>query len=186
MRGLRRAAVAVIVALLLVSALARIVSAGLAVMPAKDEVGAIDGPSLLCPPSEEVGLLLEQIGRRDTVLQEREEALALREQDVAVARQEVVASLARMEEAERRLEDRMQMSRTASEADVARLTEVYEGMKPKDAALLFASMEPGFAAGFLGRMNAGAASAIFGNLPPDSAYALSVHMAGRNANAATE
>jgi len=47
-------------------------------------------------------------------------------------------------------------------------------------------MEPAFAAGFLARMNADAASALFSNLSPEKAYALSVLMAGRNANAARE
>lgn len=185
MRRLRRMTVTLLVTLLALSALTRIVSAGLAILPEEEERQK-DAPSLLCPPSEEVALLLEQIARRDAVLQDRETALAEREQDAIVARQEVSASLARLEEAETRLEARMQMSRTASEGDIARLTSVYEGMKPKDAAILFAAMEPGFASGFLGRMRPDAAAAIFGNLPPDSAYALSVHMAGRNANAATE
>jgi flagellar motility protein MotE (MotC chaperone) len=80
----------------------------------------------------------------------------------------------------------MALSDSAADDDVARLVTVYEGMKPKDAAQLFEAMDPPFAAGFLARMAPEAAAAIFSNLPPGPAYALSVEMAGRNANAARE
>jgi flagellar motility protein MotE (MotC chaperone) len=56
-------------------------------------------------------------------------------------------------------------------------------MKPKDAAALFEEMDPGFAAGFLGRMRAVAAASVMAGLSPQTAYSVSVIMAGRNANA---
>jgi flagellar motility protein MotE (MotC chaperone) len=77
----------------------------------------------------------------------------------------------------------MNLSDTALEEDLVRLTAIYEGMKSKDAASLFAAMAPDFAAGFLGRMKPGAAAAILSGLPPDAAYALSAHMAGRSTGA---
>ena len=184
---LRQATLVAIIALLILSALTRLVYASLA--EPIDE--ATDGPlptaeSLLCPASEEVATLLEQIARRSDVLDERETAAAMREQDIEVARQEIGASLGRMAEAEARLAARMERSANAADEDLTRLVEVYEGMKPKDAAVLFEAMDPAFAAGFMSRMASDAASALFSHLSPDKAYALSVIMAGRNANAATE
>lgn len=183
---LRRTSLMAIVALLVVSALTRIVSAGLATLPDAGPDGLVAAETLLCPPSDEVADLLTQIAARSRALDERETAAALREQDIEIARQEVVASLDQLSAAEDRLAARMEQSATASQADLARLVEVYEGMKPKEAAVLFEAMEPSFAAGFMARMSPEAASALFSNLSPEKAYALSVIMAGRNANAATE
>ncbi|MEM7487490.1 MAG: hypothetical protein AAF390_00035 [Pseudomonadota bacterium] len=184
---LKRLSVTAIVGLLIVSALTRLVSAGLALRP--DEAGetvVADSRALLCPPSEEVSALLERIAARDDALTEREQEVAMREQDATIARQEAIAALDRLAEAEARLAERMAASTGAASEDVDRLVTVYEGMKPKDAAALFESMAPPFAAGFLARMRPDAAAAIFSNLSPDAAYALSVLIAGRNANAATE
>lgn len=183
---LRRTSLLVIVALLVVSALTRIVSASLATLPDAGMDGLVTTETLLCPPSDEVATLLTQIASREKELNDREAAAALREQDIEIARQEVVESLDRLAAAEDRLAARMEQSSTAAQADVARLVDVYEGMKPKEAAVLFEAMEPSFAAGFMARMSPEAASALFSNLSPEKAYALSVIMAGRNANAATE
>lgn len=186
-RKFRSLTVTVLVLLFLTSGLARIVSASLATLPDQtpsDDVVSAD--ALLCPPSTEVADLLRQIRQRDAELSAREERVALREQDVRVARQEVLASLDDLTDAQTALEALMYRSDTASETDIARLTTVYEGMKPKDAAVLFEAMETAFASGFLARMRPDAASAIFTHLSPEKAYAVSVMMAGRNANAATE
>lgn len=183
----RRVSLTAIVAILVVSALSRIVSASLSAGPENPAEGA--GPSvetLLCPPSDEVATLLNQIAQRNRALTDREAVVALRERDVEIARQEVVDSLAGLTAAEDRLAARMQQSSTANDVDIARLVEVYEGMKPKEAAFLFEAMEPTFAAGFMSRMSPDAASALFSNLSAEKAYALSVIMAGRNANAAKE
>lgn len=185
----KRFSVAGILAVLLVSALSRIVSAGLETLPQDGEAPvspALERGALLCPPSEEVATLLTAIGERGVQLDDREVALARREQDVMVARQEIEGALQRLADAEDRLSARMAASTTAADSDINRLVRVYEGMKPKDAASLFESMDAGFAAGFLSRMNPDASAALFSNLSPEKAYALSVIMAGRNANAATE
>mgnify|MGYP003669633810 FL=1 len=188
-RNVKRLSITTLIVILLISALSRIVSAGLAGLPdeALDPTDApYDRNALLCPPSDEVSMLITQIGQRGEDLTNREMTVALREQDIAVARQEIEGALARLTEAEERLAARMQQSSTAADTDVDQLVRVYEGMKPKEAAVLFEAMEPAFAAGFLTRMSADAASALFSNLSPEKAYALSVIMAGRNANAAKE
>jgi flagellar motility protein MotE (MotC chaperone) len=42
-------------------------------------------------------------------------------------------------------------------------------------------MDPEFAAGFLSRMQPAAAAAVLAGMAPDSAYSISVLIAGRNA-----
>lgn len=183
----KRLSLTLLMALLVVSGLTRIVSASLSSLPdGGDAQEPADARALLCPPSDEVAVLLGQIAGRDAELTARETAVAMREQDITVARQEIDGALTRLTEAEESLAARMQQSSTASEADIVRLVAVYEGMKPKDAAILFEAMDAGFASGFLSRMRPESASALFSYLTPEKAYALSAIMAGRNANAATE
>lgn len=188
-RSFRRISITAVVTLLMLSALTRIVSASLSARP-------VDAPTAASAPmtrlsdtdsgSGEVAKLIRDLSRQTEAIQERETAVALREQDIVIARQEIEAALDQLSAAEERLAARMQMSSTAADTDINQLVRVYEGMKPKEAAVLFEEMEPAFASGFLARMNADSASALFSNLSPEKAYALSVIMAGRNANAATE
>jgi flagellar motility protein MotE (MotC chaperone) len=89
-------------------------------------------------------------------------------------------------EAEERLRGTIALANSAAEDDLIRLTAVYENMKPKDAAVLFEAMSPEFAAGFLGRMRADAAAAVMAGLEPETAYSISVLLAGRNAAVPTE
>jgi flagellar motility protein MotE (MotC chaperone) len=175
-----------ILTMLSISGFARLVSANLA-LPGSDASNvSADAEVLLCPPSEEIDMLLAAIAERQDDLEGRDAEVRRREEDIEIARREIALALDDLAAAETRLEARMAMSARAAEDDVGRLVTVYEGMKPKDAARLFEAMEPPFAAGFLARMRPEAAAAIFSNLPPGPAYALSVEMAGRNANAATE
>lgn len=183
----RKASITLLATVLIVSGLTRIVSASLDTQAGTEATPAsAPMPRLTGTGSTEVAALIRDLARETEALEAREMAVALREQDILVARQEVEAALVRMTEAEERLAARMQRSATAADTDIDQLVRVYEGMKPKDAAVLFEAMEAAFAAGFLSRMNADSASALFSNLSPEKAYALSVLMAGRNANAATE
>ncbi|UWQ21824.1 MotE family protein [Jannaschia sp. W003] len=177
-----RVALLGLAAVLVLSAMTRLVSANLA--------GIAEAPAEAPPPSapvaEELELLLAAVADRDEALARREAQVALREQDLRVAREAVERALADLAEAEAALEARMYASDGASEADLGRLTAIYEGMKPKDAAAVFETMDPAFAAGFLARMAPPAAAAVFSNLQPLTAYAVSAAIAGRNAGAATE
>ena len=88
--------------------------------------------------------------------------------------------------AEEELRTTLAMADGATEADVDRLTTVYEQMKPKESAALFEEMDPNFAAGFLARMRPEAAAGIMAGLSPEAAYTISVVMAGRNSGVPKE
>ncbi len=150
-----------------------------------DAVPAIAEPAV-CTPAPELADILESLTRREDRVAALEVELADRERTVQVAMAEVQSGLAALEEAERRLARTIATASQAAEADLTKLTSVYENMKPADAAILFGQMEPVFAAGFLGRMRADAAAAILAGLVPEQAYSISVVLAGRNADAPTE
>ncbi|WP_417242189.1 MotE family protein [Celeribacter sp.] len=141
---------------------------------------------IACMADEDLNALIAALRTREKSVEEKELEIAEKLAIVDVARAEIEESFKALEIAETRLAATMATSNTAAEDDLARLTSVYESMKPKDAAALFEAMAPDFAAGFLGRMRADAAGEIMAGLPPEFAYTISVILAGRNANAPSE
>lgn len=139
-----------------------------------------------CQPDAGAQAMLEELRAREARLSRREADVADRAQALSVANTEVRDRLAQLTAAEERLSATLTLADEAADADVARLVAVYERMKPKDAASLFAEMDPAFAAGFLARMRAEAAAAVMAGLDPKAAYTISVVLAGRNANAPKE
>lgn len=153
-------------------------------LQANAESSAPQSAPLTCadPPERLLEALRERdlaVTAREAALQERLAALELAERALDTRLQELVA-------AEDALAKTLAIADDAAESDLARLTTVFEAMKPADAANLFQTMAPDFAAGFLSRMRPETAAAILGGLPPDAAYSLSVLVAGRNARAPVE
>ncbi len=138
---------------------------------------------LACETETSIQAMLAEIKAREENVQERESRIALREQAVALAAHEAETRIAALEAAETKLAATIAQADQAAEKDVDRLVAVYERMKAKDAAALFAEMEPEFAAGFLARMKPESAAAVMAGLEPKTAYAISVFFAGRNAAA---
>ena len=193
-RRIRRGSVLVISSLLLSSAILRLVSSG--ALAEDTEVTREPSNSLVAFDANNTGIstqlnldrsgmeqLLESLQLRESRLAEQERQMALRIKALSVADEEITQRLSHLEEAETRLSKTLALADGAAEGDLARLTTVYETMKPKDTAALFEMMEPDFAAGFLGRMHPEAAAAVMTGLSPDVAYSISVIIAGRNANA---
>ncbi|AJE44823.1 MotE family protein [Celeribacter indicus] len=139
-----------------------------------------------CRSDEETGTLVRALVSREKEVREKELMIAQKMKAVELGKAEVLENLAALEEAEQRLAATMTRSQTAAEDDLSKLTAVYEAMKPKEAAALFEAMSPEFAAGFLGRMRSDAAGAILAGLTPETAYTVSVILAGRNAAAPRE
>ncbi len=172
----------VILALLFASSAALRMGAGVGVALAggaePTSLDATDAP-LNCP--EPPVALAEALRTREDQVSKKEAALADRMAALSLAESAITAKLSAMEEAETKLSSTLALANGASEQDLARLTAVYEAMKPKDTAALFETMAPEFAAGFLGRMRPDAAAAVMAGLSPKVAYGISVLLAGRNA-----
>ncbi len=136
----------------------------------------------ICEPPEDVTIVLAALDARETRILEQETQIALRQSALAEAEVTIKAQLVRLREAEAGLQRMLELADGAAEDDLARLTSVYENMKPREAAALFGEMAPQFAAGFLGRMRPDAAARIMAGLEPAAAYSISVMLAGRNAD----
>lgn len=141
-------------------------------------------PSIIGPTApiraalDEVTALRDRLAAREAEIDDRERA-------VEAVQLLIEERLAELEAAEARLEALIQTSDSAAEADLARLTEVYQTMEPEQTAALFSQMDPNFAAGFLTRMTPAASGAVMAELDPAIAYAISVVIATRNAAAPT-
>jgi flagellar motility protein MotE (MotC chaperone) len=125
--------------------------------------------------------LAEALLARETDVSRQEAAVADRLAALALAEAALTGRLTELNAAEARLKATLALADGAAENDLARLTAVYESMKPGEAAALFSAMAPEFAAGFLGRMRPEAAAAILSGMTADTAYGISVLLAGRNA-----
>lgn len=137
-------------------------------------------------PPEAIDRLISDIRAREAAVEERELKFADRMQALDIANGEIDKRLAELVAAEESLKATLAVAETALDTDIAGLTTVYESMKPKDAAAVFAEMAPEFAAGFLAQMRPDAAASILSDLDPQTAYAVSVLIASRNANVPRE
>ncbi len=138
------------------------------------------------PSSAELQHMLEAFRQREEELAAREAEIEDRIKAMEIADRAIKQKLAALQEAEQQLAETLSLADGATEADVTRLTTVYEQMKPKDSAALFEEMDPTFAAGFLARMRPDAAAGIMAGLSPEAAYTISVVLAGRNGNVPKE
>lgn len=130
---------------------------------------------------EDMQHLLGALRNREQQLNRRERQIEDRMKALEIADQTIDRKLAALIAAEEQLSVTLTLADGASEGDLAKLTEVYEKMKPKDAAALFEEMAPEFSAGFLSRMKPTAAASVMAGLKPKTAYTISVILAGRNA-----
>lgn len=151
------------------------------------EVASLEAPAITpsgenCETPEDVSLALSALDEREQRLDQREAEIEERMALLTEAEAAVNATLAELEAAEAELGATLSTASTAAEDDLARLTTVYETMKPAEAAALFAQMDAEFAAGFLGRMRPEAAAAVLAGLDPQTAYTISVVLAARNAD----
>ena len=125
--------------------------------------------------------ILNALTERERRAEKKDEELKDKAQDLEVAGQDLRDQLHELKIAEQALRNTIALAQQASDTDVEQLVQVYENMKPKEAAALFAKMDAAFAAGFLGEMAPKAAADILSGLDSSQAYAISVHLAGRNA-----
>ncbi|MCC5972878.1 MAG: hypothetical protein JJT81_02380 [Rubellimicrobium sp.] len=147
-------------------------------VPLADEQALAEG---MCDTSEWPEEMVRAIRGREENVAAAEARLSVRMADLAAIEADLTAQLARLTDAEAALSATLALAETAARDDLARLTQVYENMRPAEAAALFSQMDPAFGAGFVGMMRPDAAAAVMSNLDPSIAYVISVILAGRNA-----
>ena len=142
---------------------------------------AASTPADGCGPGSEE--LLAAIRERSAQIETREAQIAERQALLEIGEEEFSKKQAALVEAEARLSATLALADGAAERDIDRLTAIYENVKPKRAAEIFNSMDATFATGVLARMNPASAAEILTLIDAQKAYAISVLLAARNANA---
>ena len=182
-----RGVLVMVTGLLVTSALVRLAAVpGAAIALEPPAQGAPAARSADDADPAELAALMDALRNRETRLDQREREIEDRLHALYIAETEIETKMASLIEAEERLRATIALADGASENDLARLTSVYENMKPKEAAKLFETMAPEFAAGFLGRMRPDIAAGIMAGLSANTAYSVSVILAGRNAGVPKE
>ncbi|MDE9449702.1 hypothetical protein J3R80_04370 [Aliiroseovarius sp. Z3] len=146
---------------------------------------ASHGEPANCTSEADIEAVLAALQAREQKLIENETALDKRLRILSEAETTLEDNVKALVAAENALAATMAATKTAASDDLARLTTLYENMKPKQAIPLFEAMDPEFAVGFLSRMKPSIAAQIMAGLDPQSAYAISVVFAGRNSDAPT-
>ena len=189
----RKGTLHVIGGLLLLSGIVRAMESGQAWAQSQAAIDA--GPPVEVAPQPdpafagEVGdnpALLQALRQREARIADREKQMEDRMQALQLAEREASERVAALTAAEDSLKSTLALADVAAEADVQKLVAVYQNMKPKEAAALFSQMPPDFAAGFLGLMDPAIAAQILTQVSPETAYSISVVLAGRNAGVPTQ
>ncbi|MEP4194581.1 MAG: hypothetical protein ABJL99_02990 [Aliishimia sp.] len=181
--------VTILVFLLLTSAGLRIAtSADTAVAEVKSAMKSGNGGAIApeiskdVPSNEELTQLLRAFEKREAEIKEKELQIEKRLMALSAADTQINERILELKTAESDLRNTLALASSAAEDDLARLTAVYENMKPKIASTLFEEMDPEFAAGFIGRLRPDTAASIMAGMNPQVAYTISSILAGRNAN----
>lgn len=186
-RGWRFGPLHVIAAMLALSGTIRFGAVAWALAAPEEPPGHAGAPAdPACTGAADTTALLDVLRTREAKVAAREAEAARLGAAQAVVAQEIEARLAELAGAEARLSRLVDVADNAAEDDVARLTAIYENMKPKDAAPMFEEMAPEFAAGFLARMRPDAAGSVLAALDPRRAYEISLLMTGRHADRPAE
>lgn len=149
-------------------------------------LGEVAGAQPDAPPTDDSTVLLAAIRDRQSQLDAEEARLADRKQSLGVAETKLSEQLAAFDKAQKNLEKTLALADQAAEKDLARMTTVYENMKPADAAKIFERMDVNFAAGLLARMRPDVAAKVLTGMNADTAYAVTLTIASRNAAVPTK
>lgn len=126
--------------------------------------------------------LLDEILKRRADQDAREERLLLQEALLEKAKIELENKIEELETLEKAVREGLRLSASIHETEIEWLRQVFEGMKPRDAAPVFEFMDIEFAAGLLLRMRPETSALILSNIDPERAYAITVSAAGRHAH----
>lgn len=175
---------AVLTLLLVVSGMLRLGSGPVVALATDGEFGAggqPTEPAAQRAPDQDMDQWITELMNRDDALARAEVEIAREREELALAKEVLAEQFAALQGAQETLRRSLHSAGETAAGDVSQLTDVYQRMKPKEAAAIFEKMDPQFAAGFLARMKPDAAAQIMAGIQPETAYIFSAILAGRNA-----
>lgn len=143
-------------------------------LPADEEVT----DTVILPIETSRDVLLERLGERRVVMEEREQDLRVREQLLEAAERRLEERLAELSALEERVQEAVQSDEERASEEIGRLVQLYSAMRAKDAAAIFDGLDLGILVEVAVAMNPRKMADILGNMEPDAARRLTIAMAG--------
>jgi flagellar motility protein MotE (MotC chaperone) len=132
-----------------------------------------------CPPAPSSAelALLGDLRARKAALDQRETSVAGREQALAAADKQFSTRLAELTSLQKRIEDQQAARNAAASADTEKLVQLYEVMKPADAATIFNDLDRDVLLPVLDAMNVRRAAPILAAMTPERARLVTAELA---------
>lgn len=130
--------------------------------------------------------LLERLGERRVLMEEREQDLRVREQLLAAAERRLEERLAELEALEARVTAVADAEEERENEEIARLVQVYSAMRAKDAAAIFDLLDLPILMQVANAMNPRKMADILGEMNTESARRLTIALAGMPVHVPTE
>lgn len=142
---------------------------------AQEERGLPDLPARAFSEAEiEV---LQSLSKRRDELDRRERELSQRQALLDAAEQEIDRKVGELASLRQELESLLGKQQTAQEDRIKSLVKIYEGMKPKEAARIFDTLEMDVLLAVIGRMSERKTAPILASMDPEKARALTIKLA---------
>jgi flagellar motility protein MotE (MotC chaperone) len=130
--------------------------------------------------------LLDRLGERRVLMEEREQDLRVREQLLAAAERRLEERLSELEALEARVTAVADAEDERESQEIARLVQVYSAMRAKDAAAIFDLLDLPILVEVANAMNPRKMADILGEMTPESARRLTIALAGSPVQAPLE
>jgi len=127
--------------------------------------------------------VLQQLAKRREALDARERTISDREALIAAADTKLVARIGQLSDLKKQIEDLLKKADKTGDEDIARLTKVYENMKPKDAAPVMARLSDDVRLPIAAMMKDKALAAILSAMPEEKAQEITEKLAQRMSKA---
>lgn len=120
--------------------------------------------------------VLQSLSKRRDELDKRERLIGDREALLTAAGQEVDHKIAELNRLKSEIEELLGKQQTMEEERLVSLVKIYEGMKPKEAATIFNTLDLDVLLEVIGRMNERKASPILAAMDPDKARIVTIRL----------
>ncbi len=158
--------------------------AAMSLQPAPAEVAVpeiAEGLLAGCGDIPEVASLVERLSVREDRIAKALAELDNRKAEIVAARAALTAELRRLKSNSTGIASSRTSRQRAVDDDITRLVEVYEAMKPKEAAAVLGALPPDFSAELLMRVNPETGARIIAAIEPEKAAVLTTYMGARSA-----
>lgn len=154
---------------------------------AADKEAAVKKDEAAAPPaygergfsSAELDVLQSLAKRRDD-LDKREQQIGQREALLKAAEGEVDRKITELNKIKGELEALLNKQQAAQDNRIGSLVKIYEGMKPKEAARIFDTLDMEILVSVIGKMSERKSSPILANMDPDKARLVTIELTEQN------